>query len=197
MQPTSPDPQFDFMLKNNPPPKRGLGLPNIPKPAKIILGVVLGLLLIIIISSAISGSKKGSTVPIINSLARSQEILRVTQLAQQRGLRDPSTQAEAATVTSALTSEQQQLITYLAGNGNKVGKAQLAADTDKSTDSTLQTASQANGLDAAYVNYLRVNLSKYGTDLQTAYNAAGPKGKGILGSAMSSTSTLLNTPPIK
>jgi hypothetical protein len=198
MQPTSPDPQFDFMLKNNPPTKRGPSLPNLSKPLKIVLGVVAGIFLLIIISSALSGRKSGATQPIINSMARGQEILRVTQLTQQQlSLRDPATQALAATVSSALSSDQQQLTGYMAKNGNKLSKAQLAADIDKTTDAALQSASQTNGLDTAYIDYLRANLSKYGTDLQTAYNIAGPNGKAILGNALSSTSTLLNTPPLK
>jgi len=195
MQPTSPDPKFDFMLKNNPQTKRGIHLPNMPKPVKIILGVVVGLFLLIIISSLLSGRKSGGTQPIINAMARSQEILRVTQLTQQQlPLRDPSTQALAATVFSSLSSDQQQLSSYLALNHTKVSKTLLAADINKTTDSGLQSASQNNNLDSAYVSYLKTNLATYQTDLQTAYKAAGPKGKAILKSAFDSTKTLLTSP---
>ena len=198
MQPTSPDPKFDFMLKNKPQAKRGMGLPNVPKPVKIILGIVVGLFLLIIISSVLSGRNKGATQPIVNAMARGQEIIRVTQLTQQQlPLQDPTTQALAATVFSSLTSEQQQLISYLAANHTKVSKVQLAADTDKTTDSNLQSASQNNNMDEAYVSYLKTNLAAYETDLQTAYKSAGPKGKAILKSAYDSTVTLLNSQLLK
>jgi hypothetical protein len=198
MQPTSPDPKFDFMLKNNPQPKRGLALPNMPKPVKVILGVVAGLLLLIVIGSLLSGRKSAGTQPIINAMARGQEILRVTQLTQQQlPLRDPAAQALAATVSSSLTSDQQQLRAYLANNNTKPSTAQLAADSDKTTDSSLQSASQNNNLDTAYVAYLKDSLAKYQTDLQTAYKSTGPKGKVVLKSAFDSTTTLLSSPQLK
>jgi hypothetical protein len=198
MQPASPDPQFDFMLKNNQPAKKGLAMPRMSKPLKIGLAVVGGIILLIIISSVLSGRKSGGTQPIINAMARGQEILRVTQLTQQQlPLRDPTTQALAATVSSSLTSDQQQLTSYLAINHNKVSKTLLAADIDKTTDTQLQSASQNNNLDATYVGYLKANLAKYQADLQSAYKAAGPKGKAILKSAFDSAATLLGSPQLK
>jgi hypothetical protein len=73
----------------------------------------------------------------------------------------------------------------------------LAADIDKTTDTQLQSASQNNNLDATYMGYLKVNLAKYQADLQTAYKAAGPKGKTILKNAFDSTATLLGSPQLK
>lgn len=198
MQPTSPDPQFDFMLKNNQQSKRGFSLPRLPKPAKIALAVIVGLILLIIISSLLSGRKSGSTQPIINSVARGQEILRVTTLAQQQlHLQDPATQALAATVFGALSSDQQQLKSYLANNKTKISTALLSADLDKTTDAQLQSASQNNNLDTTYVSYLKDSLAKYETALQTAYKSAGPKGKTIIKSSFDSTKTLLNSSPLK
>jgi hypothetical protein len=198
MQPTSPDPKFDFMLKNNQMAKRGLGLPPMSKPVKIILGAVLGIFILIIISSALSGRGKGATQPIINAMARGQEILRVTKLTQQQlPLQDPTAQALSATVYSSLSSDQQQLSAYLAANHAKVSTALLAADVDKASDAQLQSASQNNNIDSAYEDYLKTSLPKYQTDLQTAYKSAGPKGKVLLKSAFDSTTTLLSAPQLK
>jgi hypothetical protein len=198
MQPTSPDPKFDFMLKQNAKPKRGLPLPALPKPAKIILAVVGGIFVLVIISSLLSSHKSGGTQPIVNVMARGQEILRVTQLTQQTlPLQDPSTQALAATVYASVSSDEAQLKSYLSKSHIKVSTAALAADTDKTTDSSLQSASQNNGLDSAYVGYLKTALAKYQTDLQTAYKVAGPNGKTILKSAFDSTTTLLASPQLK
>ena len=194
MQPSSPDPQFDFMLKNSQPAKKGLPLPRLPKVAKIILAVVLGILLLVIISSVLSGRNKGSSQGIIGALARGQEISRVTTLTQQQlHLQDPETQALASTVSATLASDNQQLTSYLATNGTKVSKVILATDTDKSTDAQLQTASQNNSLDDAYRAYLKVNLAKYATNLQSAYKSAGPKGKAILKDSYESVQSLLST----
>jgi hypothetical protein len=198
MQPTSPDPKFDFMLKNNPQPKRGVPLPRMSKPVKIILGVIVGLILLTVISSLLSGRNSGANQPIINAMARDQEILRVTQLVQQQlRLQDPTTQALAATVSSVLSSDKQQLGTYLANNKAKPSLAVLAADLDKNADAQLQSASQNNNLDTAYAAYVKDGLTKYQSDLQTAYKSAGPKGKLILKSAFDSTTTLLGSSQLK
>jgi hypothetical protein len=198
MQPQSPDPQFDFMLKNNAQPKRRLAMPVMGKPVRIIVLAVIAVLILIIISSLLSGRKGGGTQSISSAVAREQEILRVTQLVQtQQTLRDPGTTALASTVTSTLSSQQAQLTAYLSQNHTKLSKLQLAADTDKATDAQLQDASQNNQLDTAYKNYLKQALAKYQTELQTAYNSAGPNGKSLLKDAFDSTATLLNNAPLK
>lgn len=197
MQPQSPNPNFDFMLKDNKAKGRGLPMPNLPKPAKIALGVVGGLLLLIITSSLLSSRNSGKFQPIVNVLARDQEILRVTTLVQQQlQLQDPTTQAMAATAGGALSSEKVQLLNYLSQNHVKVSNLQLNADADKSTDSNLQTAAQNNGLDAAYASYLKTALATYQSDLQTAYKSAGPNGKNILSGAFDSATAMLKSPPL-
>jgi hypothetical protein len=200
MQPHSPSPDFDFMLKNNQPAKRGLTLPmpNLPKPIKIALAILAGLILIIIVFSVLSNRNKGSAEPLVGVVARVQETLRVTAMAQQQlGLKDPQTLALAATVNSALSSDKKQISSYLVKNHLKVSANQLAADTDKSTDSSLQTASQNNNQDRAYVSYIKSALSKYQTDLQNASKTAGPNGQKILAGSIESTRALLNSAPIK
>jgi hypothetical protein len=197
MQPKSPSPDFDFMLKDNKPAKRPLPIPNLPKPVKIALAVLGILILIIIALSLLSGRKNGGSQSFINVLARAQETLRVTTLAQQLKLQDPQTQALAATVSAALSSDEKQFTSYLANGHTKVSKAQLAADTEKSTDSSLQAASQNNSLDTAYINYLRNALVKYQSDLQAAQSGAGPNGQKLLTGSIESTRAIMNSAPLK
>jgi hypothetical protein len=198
MQPQSPNPNFDFMLKDQPKPKRSF-MPNLSKPLKIGLAVAGGIILLIIISSLLSGRNNGASQPIIGALARGQEILRVTALLQQppMQLRDPQTQALSATVSSSLSSDQQQLVSYLAKNHTKVNTVQLAADVNKSTDASLQSASQNNNLDSAYITYLKSNLGTYQTDIQTAYKSAGSNGKALLQKSFDSVNTILSSPQLK
>lgn len=198
MQPQSSDHQFDFMLNNNQPVKRGLGMPKLPKPIMIALGVILAIILIIAVSSFLSGRKNGASKPMIDSAARAQEIVRVTSVVQKLGLRDPSINALSSTVLAVLTSDRQQMIVYLANNKAKVTTVQLARDADPTVDAQMQSALQSNNLDQAYVTYLQQHLPKYQQDLQTAYKAApGPKGKEILKAAYDSQAALLATPPLK
>src|SRR4051812_1067281 len=108
MQPQSPNPDFDFMLKDQPQARRSL-MPNIPRPAKIALIVAVGIILLIIVTSLFSSRGKGSTQSFVGVAARAQETLRVTALEQPK-LQDPQTQALAATVSAALSSDEQQII---------------------------------------------------------------------------------------
>lgn len=198
MQPQSPNPDFDFMLKNNQQPSRGQWLSHLHGRTKVTLGVIGAIIILIVVFALLAGRNSGGTQPIINVLARAQETVRVTNLTQQQlHLQDPQTQALAATVFSSLSSDRQQLIKYLATNHTKVSSSLLAADIDKSTDSSLQSASQNNNLDAAYIVYLKDSLAKYENDLQIAYKSAGPNGKKILSDAFDSTKALLNSPPLK
>jgi hypothetical protein len=199
IQPQSPNPNFDFMLNNDQAPKKHLPLPsvNLPKPAKIVLGVVAVIFVLIIASSLLSGKGGGNNQPIVDAIARDQEILRVTNLVQTRlKLQDPQTQAAAATAATMLTSEKIELVSYLKQNHTIVSPAQVAADIDKTTDSSLQTASQNNGLDTAYISYLKASLAKYQADLQAAYKSTGPTGKKLLSNAFKSNAELLKSPPL-
>jgi hypothetical protein len=197
MQPQSTNTNFDFMLKENPQPKQSL-LPTIPRPAKIALIVILAIFGLIIVFSLFSGRNKGSTQGIVAAVSRGQETLRVTAIVQQQlHLQEPQTQALAATVSTTLSSDIQQMTGYMAKNHIKVSQVQLASATDKSTDSSLQTASQNNNLDSAYINYLKTALAKYESDLQASYKSAGPNGKQLLQTAYDSANTLLTTAPLK
>jgi len=197
MQPQSPNPDFDFMLKDQPKAGRRLALPDMPRPVKIILGVIAAIVVLIIIFSLVSGRGKVDTKPYMDVLARGQETLRVTSYVQTLKLQDPQVQSLAATVSSALASDKQQIIAYLQTNHVKVDPKALATDADKTTDTNLQTASQNNNLDSVYQNYLRNALIEYENDIRAAYQKAGPKGKEILNAASISTTTLLNSHPLK
>jgi hypothetical protein len=197
MQPHSPSPEFDFMLKDQKPAKRGLPMPNLPKPVKIAVAGMAALILIIIAASLLSSRNQASSQAFANLLARGQETIRVTATVQQLNPQDPQTDALAATVTSSLTSDQKQFIHYLSGINIKLSTSQLAIDTDKTTDASLQTAAQNNQLDAAYVAYLKDALTKYGNDLQAASQHAGPNGQKLLKTSEESVRTLMNSAPIK
>jgi hypothetical protein len=199
MQPKSPNPDFDFMLKDQPKAAGSHWVFHLHGRTRMTLAAIAGVVVIIIIFSMLSGRSKGSTQPFISALTRANETLRVTNLIQhqQLPLRDPQTQALAATVSSALTSDKQQITSYLAKNHVKLSVVQLSADLDKSTDASLETAAQNNGLDAAYVSYLKTALEKYEADLQGAYNSAGQNGKKLLAGSFESTRALLNSAPIK
>jgi len=169
---------------------------NLPLPAKIAIGFVVGIILLIVVLSIFSGRDASKAQPFISVLARGQETLRVTKVAQQLNFQDPQTQALATTVTNSLSSDQAQLIKYMATYHLKYSKQQLAADTDKTEDSSLNSAAQNNSLDTAYISYLKTALARYQADLKAAYKVAGPVGKQLLSESYDSASALLNSAPL-
>jgi len=196
MQLQSPNPDFDFMMNNQAPAKRKLGLPAFSKPVKIGLAVVVGIVILIVAASFFTGGN-GTSSAVTGVLARGAEIQRVTAEVQQLNLQDPTTQALAATVSASLSSDQAQLTQYLKLNKSTISKTELAADLDKTTDAQMQSASQNNNLDQTYITYLQQALSKYQSDIQAAYKDSGPNGKAILKKSSDGVNTLLSTPPLK
>ena len=196
MQPRAPNSNYDFIMKDGQPAKKGFKLPStgLPKKAVWAIGGVLGLMILAVIYSAVSGGG-GSGQPYANALARGQEIIRVStsvgQLAQ-----DVPTQNLAATTQNALTSEQTQLTAYLTTQKIKVSTLALNGDKNTSTDSAMQTANTNGNLNSVYAAYLKSQLQLYAADLKTAYNSSGSHGKTILSNAFNSTEVLLQSPEI-
>jgi len=197
MQPEKgPNPNYDFIMKDTPPPKRSLLPTN--NPILMIAGVVILILLLIVIYGVISGSKgsKGATA-IIDSLGKAQEISRVTT-AQATNLKDPNTLAIAATTQAAVGSEQTQLNKFLVSHKVKVDKKKLALYQNKNTDSQMATALQTNSLDSAYLTYLKGALNDYSQSLKTSYSSTtSASARAIQQDAFDSTQTLLSSPTLK
>lgn len=191
------NPQYDFILKDNQQPKKGLGLPrlNLPKPVAIGLAVLMGLIVIVLASSLLFGNK-GSKYQSLTDLAnQEQEIIRVTALAQPQ-LSDPATQALAATTEASVSSDQAQIIKYLKAHKVKVDTKKLTKYLNKATDSQFQTASQNNTSDKVFIFYLKSNLASYKAKLSSSYQSVPASAKSILSSAYTNASTLLAEPPL-
>lgn len=192
MQPQSPTPQYDFILNNQPAPKKFRPLPGPAGPARNILIAVLAVFLVVLLAALLLGGRSGSTQPIINVMARNQEISRVSTLVGQQS-KDPTTQALVSTVNSSLGSDKARLAGYLKSSKQKYDTKSLAADLNKNTDSQMQAAAQNGTLDTAYKTYLKSGLGSYKSDLQTAYTSAGSNASQILTTAFSSTQVILDT----
>ena len=194
MQPQapSPNPNLDFILKNGQPAKKGFKLPTagLPKLAVRILAGVFILAVLVVIYSIIAGRGGSSSQDYVNALARGQEIIRVSTSVATLST-DSQTQNLAATTQNTLASEQAQLTSYLTTQKLKVGDAALNVDKNSATDTQMQTASTNGNLSSVYTSYLKAQLQKYRTDLQTAYKSSGPHGKAILSAAYDSVGIIL------
>jgi hypothetical protein len=196
-QPNNPLPpeQYNFILNNAPKPRRRLNLPlpNLPKPAKVLL-LVMGVILIVLVFAAlIFGGRSGNSQPLVDVLARSQEIIRITDIAAPQAL-DSGTKAVAATAKNSLTSDQAALNSFLAGSGEKIEPQTLTAYQDADTESRLQAAASNGELDEAYAAYLKDALTNYSSALQAAYQTAPPAAQPLLEEAFESVQVILSSP---
>ncbi|MEX2006713.1 MAG: hypothetical protein WD877_00855 [Candidatus Saccharimonadales bacterium] len=187
--PQSPGPlpsdQYNFILNNQskPPGRFRLPVPNLPKPAKIILGAVLGLFAFIIIYSIFFGSG-GNRQPLADAIGRSTEIVRVTEIAKA-DLSDTNL-ALAATTQSVLSSNNSQLTKYASGEATSY--------LDNSIDAQLASAASNNQLDSTYIAYLVENLTAYDSALAAASQNASEDVRPLLDEARRSIQTILSAP---
>lgn len=196
MQPNNgPDPNYEFILKDNPTPKRSL-LPNMGKPAKLILVVVASFVLLGLIYALFFYDTSGSAGDRLLGIAgRAQEISRISSV-QQANLKDPSVVSLAATAAATAASDKAQISSYLKKQGIKVDpKALLIYTTNnKNTDAQLEQAVSSNTIDTAYINYLRNALREYSDALKNAYaDSKSAATRDILKRIFDSTQVLLSS----
>ena len=195
-QPTPPNPNYEFIMKDAPKKKMSLPSLDLPKPAKYILLGLGGLIVVIVLFSLLGGGPKGGT-GVTNLMAEQQEIVRVSTLAQTL-TKDSTTQALVATVNASVSSEQSELAGYLGKNAPRSNSKLLAKDKNASTDLVLNGAVQKNNLETTYDTYLRQALGAYQTDLNQAFKDSKSSSlKAILSRAYQSTQTLLSSFPLK
>ncbi len=186
------------MLKDPPKPPRKFGtlLSGIPRPLRTALPIIGILLVLLILYSLLSGGKNINTEQLTSVMARAQEISRVSTLVKQQA-KDADAKDLATTTASVLSSQQQELSSYLETNKAKVDTKKLAAKLDKSTDTALAGGLQNNNYDQIYFAYLKTNLVSYQNELDLAYKNAGTKGKQILIANSISIKTLQAAPQLK
>lgn len=205
MQPQGTDPQvpsfpgqFDFMFKDRPKPPGRIRLlfSGIPKPAKIVLAALSSLLLLVILYTIFLGGKTTNTDQLTSVMATAREISRVSALAQQQA-QAIDTKDLATTTGAVLSSQEQELRSYLKTSKVKIDNKKLAAKLDKNTDKQLTTALQNNNYDQTYFNYLKTNLANYLNTLNVANKDASSKVQTILKADYNSVQTLLGAPQLK
>ena len=196
-QDSQPASDYDFIMKpeQKQAKKSGFSMPNLPKPALIILGAAILLIVLILFYALLFGNKTSGSDEIAGVIGRANEISRISDLVAQSA-QDTQTKNLAATTEAAMASDSARLSSYLAGRKVKVDAAKLKTYVNKNTDTQLQTAQQNNGLPAFYTSYLKTNLSAYANAVATAFKDSGPIGKGILNDAFNNAAVLLKSPQV-
>ena len=188
--------QFDFIMNQQPKPKDPLASFSNLSPIKIVAGVLILLILVLILGSIFGGGDPNSK-RVVDLMAQTQEITRVTEAIQQ-DIKDDNTLALTATAESTLTSQQTQFGLYLADTKSKYNKKLLAARQDSATDSQMQTATQNNQLESAYAAYLKTSLENYRNSLAGVFKKTVSKTlKNLIDDAYTSVQTLLKSPQLE
>lgn len=193
--PPSPNPNYDFILKDQPQPKKSL-MPSFGMPKKalgILLGTILVFLVVVVLATVLKGG--GNSTPMVEVLGKGQEILRVTKLVEPLA-QDADTQGLAATTDAAFSSQLSQVSAYLAKANIKTDAKSLAVYQNKNTDAQVRAAAQDNSLAIFYAGYLKQDLSRYQTSLKASAKGASAARLQILNDAYVSTQTLLSAPQV-
>ena len=185
--------KFDFMLKQQPKPQKSkFSLPS-NKPVKILL-IAGAVLVVAILMASIFGGGGNDSKKVIDLIAQSQEVIRISQLEDQQ-FKDANTKNLSATTQMTLESQQTAFAAYLKKNKVKYGPKDLAIRTNKTTDAQLQIADQNNNLEDAYALYLSNTLTTYQNSMNTLYKSTKSTSlKTALQSAFSSVGVLLRSP---
>jgi hypothetical protein len=174
--------RYDFIM-NPEKPKRKLSLnllrgKSLGKRILIIAaGAVVLIILIVGLSSLFGGS--GNTPEYIAVAQDQNELIRVANEATGHAAVQ-NTNNLAESVQLSITSAQEQLLTYLGGNGHKVNSKELTATKDIKTDQELTAAEAASNYDVVFAQVMQSGLQGYIQDIKTVYPSAGPKGKSML-----------------
>lgn len=151
---------------------------------------------LIIILSSVFGSNGVNTKQVNDIVARAQEITRVSTLVSQQS-RDGAVLNLAATTSTALTSDEKQLIDYLSKYANKkINAKDLNLYLNRKTDAQIQAASSTNTLSTAYYGYLKNQLTGYQNAVRTAATDDPATIRPLLQTALNNAQTILSAQEI-
>lgn len=189
---TNPNP-YDFILKENPKPKRSLLPGGNSKTTRIIVVLVIVVLLLflgIILFSALSASNSAGNNDMIGAAQQQQEIARIADLASQKA-RQTETKNIAIISAETMRSDQLTLTAYLKKNGKKVSTKELAADKNAQTDTQLTQAEQDNHFDSTFTTVLAKEVASYQKSLKDAHDhVSSSNGKRLLEKMYTNAATL-------
>jgi hypothetical protein len=184
--------QYDFFMAPGQAARPKLSGPTSMK-SRIII-VVSGLVLLVIIASVISAvlNSGPKATDLQTSVAQDQqEIIRLTT-AGINTASSAQTKNFAITTQFTITSEQQQLVAYLAQGKVKVGPKQLALKQSSKADQELATALAAGVYDQSFTEVMTADFTTYVNDLNTAFKKTkGPNGRKLIQQDYTSAQVLI------
>lgn len=192
------NPNYSFIFEPPKPPKKPFKIPIGKLPKKVAYGLYgfVGLMVVLILYSAIFEGRVSNADQLIKIMARQQEISRISVLVQAQA-RDVDTQVLASTTSTTLGSEQTQIMAYLKTAGKKkINTKLLGAYADKTIDTQMVNAAQNNNLSSTYADYLNKNFGLLKTAINTAYAGSGPKAQALLNEELANMKVIYTSPQL-
>lgn len=164
-----------------------------------IIGV--GIIILIILFSVIKGlvvTPPFDTTAMIGLAQDQQEMVHITsqalqQSTQQQAALSQNTMNFAVTAQASLSSDQNQMLSYLKANGKKVKSKVLSQKVSATTDEQLSSAAANSTFESTYIQLMQTALKNYQTALKTTFvSTKGPKGRQLLNQEYMSSQLLLN-----
>jgi hypothetical protein len=181
----NPDhPDYGFIMEPPKPPRRNLfngGGQNsmLMRIALIGGGLVVLLVLFTVVRSALSGGSDYRQAML--GVAQDQYALQHYAAQGVQNANASDVKNFAVTAQASLSSEEGQIISYLANNHYKVGAKLLPLKVDKTVDTQLTTSVSASNFDSTFTGVMKDKLTTYQHDLQQAYTqVTGTKGRTLL-----------------
>lgn len=175
--------QYDFIVNPGQPKKQN---PFTSSSMALRIGLVLGGLLVLLIVFVGIGSMLSSgnsnTPALTNVLIQQQELVRLSDAPKNDRQSISTANANAAaTIELAVTSDSQELRSYMKTAGIKVDPKKLIYPSSKATDEQLAASASAGTYNTTYGDILDTQLTEYQASLKNAYNKTSEKnGREIL-----------------
>lgn len=184
---------YDFIM-NPQQPQRGPRFGN-SMAARIIIvvgGIILGIIIIAVIASILSGGDKDQTKRLTEIAQAQSEIIRVSALGKENA-KDTKAQALAINTNVSVLSSQQEVKKLLNTRGvkEKAISKELAASKNSKNDQALDEAKKNNRYDETLITILNKQLTDYQTLLKSAYDSGTKKERDTLTKAFESAGKLV------
>jgi hypothetical protein len=183
MTPSGPSNPYDFLQDKPAPKKPLLRLPSGGSKTGRIIVVLVGVVLMIVIGmvlmTVLNAPSRAAANDLVLAAQQQQELIRVAEIGEKEAVA-PDTKNLAVNIKLTLKTDQPKL-QAIVNKAKKLDAKILAAGRDSKTDSTLNSARQANRFDEVFQTTIKKELTDYMTTLKRVHdNSSNTTNKQVL-----------------
>ncbi|HSX34212.1 MAG TPA: hypothetical protein VLF62_01035 [Candidatus Saccharimonadales bacterium] len=197
--PTPPNNPYDFITSAQQKPPRAPGTVGGNSFIGRLLLIVGGAVVFMVVGAVVVNllfSSKTNVGSLIAITQTQQEIIRVAGQGSDQGVSDQVIAGSGMNARLVLTTQQQNMLTYMGTQGKNVNKKELDLKKDTKTDTQFAQAKATSTFDIVYAQVLTQELKDYAASLKTAYNnASSTEMKTLLAKDYNETQLLLKQWP--